>query len=40
MGGGSGGADGRGLVITSGILYSVVSVECSILVKATLSQFR
>ena len=35
-----GGADGRGLVITSGILYSVVNVEGSILVKATLSQFR
>ena len=34
-----GGADGRALVITSGILYSVMRVEGSILVEATLLQF-
>ena len=34
-----GGADGRALVMTSGILYSVTRVEGSILVEATLSQF-
>ena len=34
-----GGADGRALVMTSGILYSAMSVEGSILVEATLSQF-
>ena len=38
-GGGNGGADGRALVMTSGILYSVMRVEGSILVEATLSQF-
>ena len=37
--GGNGGADGRALVMTSGILYSVMRVEGSILVEATLSQF-
>ena len=36
---GHGGANGRALVMTSGILYSVTRVEGSILVKATLSQF-
>ena len=34
-----GGADGRALVMTSGILYFVTRVEGSILVEATLSQF-
>ena len=34
-----GGADGRAFVMTSGILYSVMRVQGSILVKATLSQF-
>ena len=34
-----GGADGRALVMTSGILYSVMRVEGSILAEATLSQF-
>ena len=32
-------ADGRPLVMTSKILYSVMRVEGSILVEATLSQF-
>ena len=36
---GWGGADGRALAMTSGILYSVIRVEGSILVEATLSQF-
>ena len=34
-----GGADGRALVMTSGISYSVMRVEGLILVEATLSQF-
>ena len=34
-----GGADGRLLVMTSGILYYVMRVEGLILVEATLSQF-
>ena len=34
-----GGVDGRALVMTSGILYSVMKVEGSILVEARLSQF-
>ena len=34
-----GGADGRALVMTSGILYFVMRFEGSILVEATLSQF-
>ena len=34
--GGGGGADGRALVMTSGILYFVMRVEGSILVEATL----
>ena len=34
-----GGADGRALLITSGILYSVMRAEGSILAEATLSQF-
>ena len=38
-GGGRGGADGRALVMTSEIFYSVMRVEGSILVEATLSQF-
>ena len=38
-GGGGGGADGRVFVMTSGILYSMMRVEGSILVEATLSQF-
>ena len=33
------GADSKVLVMTSGILYSVMRVEGSILVEATLSQF-
>ena len=37
-GGGGSGADGRVLSITSGILYSVMRVEGSILVEATLTQ--
>ena len=36
---GCSGADGRALVMTSGILYSVMRFESSILVEATLSQF-
>ena len=36
---GHGEADGRVLVMTSGILYSVMRVEGSILVEATLTQF-
>ena len=36
---GCGGAVGRALVMTSGILYSVMRVEGSILVEAPLSQF-
>ena len=36
---GHGGAVGRALVMTSGILYSVMRVEGSILVEAPLSQF-
>ena len=36
---GRSGADGRALVKTSGILYSVMRVKGSILVEATLSQF-
>ena len=40
VGGGGSGADGRALVMTSGILYSVMRVKGSILVEATLSQFR
>ena len=39
VGGGCGGADGRALVMTSGILYSMMRVEGSILVEATLLQF-
>ena len=38
-GGAGGGADGRALVKTFGILYFVMRVEGSILVEATLSQF-
>ena len=34
-----GGVDGRALVMTSGILYSVMRVEGLIMVEATLSQF-
>ena len=37
--GSRGGADGRALVMTFGILYSVMRVEGTILVEATLSQF-
>ena len=37
--GSCGGADGRVLVMTFGILYSVMRVEGTILVEATLSQF-
>ena len=36
---GHGEADGRVLVMTSWVLYSVMRVECSILVKVTLLQF-
>ena len=38
-GGADGRADGRALVMTFGILYSVMRVKGSILVESTLSQF-